>query len=127
MVCVQMLGGRRRICRGTLGQVAVLAATIGCGGQTAATGPGSGSGGGSGISIAKVSGDSQTATLGTALANPVVVRVTDSAWESRFWCHRDLADRARIRSRERCDGRDRWSGACEYPAGRWTRHSLAMD
>ncbi len=78
MACVQMLRGPRRICPGALGQVAVLAAAISCGSQTAATGPGSGSGGGSGISIAKVSGDSQTATLGAALANPIVVRVTDS-------------------------------------------------
>ncbi len=57
---------------------AVIALVLGCGGHAASTGPGSGSGGGSGISIAEVSGDSQTATLGTALANPVIVRVTDA-------------------------------------------------
>jgi len=49
---------------------------VACGGHAASTGPGSG--GGSGISIARVSGDSQTATLGTTLTNPVIVRVTDS-------------------------------------------------
>ncbi len=57
---------------------AVIALALGCGSPAGSTGPGSGSGGGSGISIAKVSGDSQTATLGTALANPIIVRVTDA-------------------------------------------------
>jgi hypothetical protein len=58
--------------------VALLAAA--CGGSDGlATAPGGGSGGGSSDTLlAKVSGDSQTATLGTALANPLVVRVTDA-------------------------------------------------
>jgi hypothetical protein len=47
-----------------------------CGGSTSA---GTGPKGGSGGSLAKVSGDSQTATLGTSLANPLIVRLTDSA------------------------------------------------
>jgi hypothetical protein len=55
-----------------LGCVAALA----CGSRSAATGPGGG--GGAGISLVTASGDSQTATLGTALANSIVVRVTNA-------------------------------------------------
>jgi hypothetical protein len=45
-----------------------------CGSKSASTGPGSHGG----PTISKVSGDSQTATLGTAVANAIVVRVTDA-------------------------------------------------
>jgi len=54
----------------------LVAIVAGCGGHAPVTGPGSG--GGSGVSIAKVSGDSQTATFGTALASAIIVRVTDA-------------------------------------------------
>jgi hypothetical protein len=51
-----------------------------CTGHSAATDPGGGGGdGGSTLSIQKISGDSQTATIGTALANPVEVRVLDAS------------------------------------------------
>jgi hypothetical protein len=61
-----------------------VAAAIGaaCGGSDhLATAPGGGGTTGKGSSdtvLAKVSGDSQTATLGTAVANPLVVRVADA-------------------------------------------------
>jgi hypothetical protein len=54
--------------------VALAAGAAACGSHAPATGPG----GSSGTSIAKVSGDSQTATFGTALANAIVVRVLDA-------------------------------------------------
>jgi hypothetical protein len=61
----------------------VTASAIACGGpDRLATAPGGGgtAGGGSADTVlAKVSGDSQTATLGTAVANPLVVRVTDAS------------------------------------------------
>jgi hypothetical protein len=65
--------------------MAVLAALLvaACAGtDRPATGPGTGGNPGPGSPdtvLAKVSGDSQTATLGTAVANPLVVRVTDAS------------------------------------------------
>ncbi len=60
--------------------VAVIAA--GCGaGDKAATGPGTGGNPGPGPSdtvLSRVSGDSQTAPMGSRLANPLVVRVVDA-------------------------------------------------
>jgi hypothetical protein len=67
------------------GRIALFAAlsVTACGGSDRlATAPGGGGtqGGGSPDTLlAKVSGDSQTATMGTAVANPLVVRVTDAS------------------------------------------------
>jgi hypothetical protein len=64
-------------------RMAVFAAllVVACAGSDRlATAPGGGGtmGGSPDTVLAKVSGDSQTATLGTAVANPLVVRVTDA-------------------------------------------------
>ena len=67
------------------GRMAVFAALLvtACAGtDRPATGPGTGGNPGPGSPdtvLAKVSGDSQTATLGTAVADPLVVRVTDAS------------------------------------------------
>jgi hypothetical protein len=61
---------------------AALLVTACAGTDRPATGPGTGGNPGPGSPdtvLAKVSGDSQTATLGTAVANPLVVRVTDAS------------------------------------------------
>ena len=64
--------------------ILALVAGIACGGSDhLATAPGGGgngtAGGSSDTLLTKASGDTQTATLGTALANPLVVRVTDAS------------------------------------------------
>jgi hypothetical protein len=58
-----------------VGPVVLLGTVVACASRSTTTGPATGGGG---LSIVAVSGDSQTATLGTALANPIVVRVTDA-------------------------------------------------
>jgi hypothetical protein len=62
--------------------IAVAVVAAGCGGaDKVATGPGTGGNPGPGSSdtvLSRVSGDSQTATMGTRLANPLVVRVADA-------------------------------------------------
>ena len=71
----------RRIAACALGLVAVAGAVSCSSSDRVATAPGNGGGPGAGSAdtvLAKVSGDSQTATLGTTLANPVVVRVADA-------------------------------------------------
>jgi hypothetical protein len=76
---VRPTSGRRLLVAGCSAAL-VAASAIACGGSDRlATAPGGGgtTGGSSDTVLAKVSGDSQTATLGTALANPLVVRVTD--------------------------------------------------
>lgn len=55
-------------------------AVLACG-QSASTGPGNG--GGADTTVAKASGDNQMATMGAALANPVVVTVSDQRAQPR--------------------------------------------
>jgi hypothetical protein len=68
------------------GALLAIVTAVACGGgDRLSTGPGAGGTTGNGspdTALAKISGDSQTATLGTALASPLVVRVTDAKGNS---------------------------------------------